>query len=393
MPRVSVNWNDSNSRLFRLYVFAFLIGLFSACQIGGDLEQGTIHPTPENIPEATHPDLTIDLTDPSAWEIKPPLVDTTLFSTIDYGGEDGPFEQLLSVAQDLARGGDSTLLILDADPRRDAASGAATVHVVSTDGTLMSKFGSRGEGPGEFLYPNRLLIRDAGNQVYVLGRELHMEVYNRQSRSQYEFARQVQVPFTVADACIMNDFMYALKYDASTAAVIQKLSLDGEVVASFGTPYQSENPFVVEMLSGSGDIVCNETHDLLGFAPHNIPAFKVFTSTGQLLWRLTIRGLKPLLEYEYDVDEEFGPNMIFRQADPEESGHGEISPGLAFGNGDFYLDVNIRTGIDESRSLIFQVNSETGSWTHVADGFLATIVEDNLMAFRSSDHGVRIMTR
>ena len=374
-----------------------LVGVFSACQIGGGIKRGTIHPTAENIPEATHPDLTIDLTDPSAWEEKPPLVDTSLFASVDYGGEDGPFEQLLSWARDVAYDGDSTIFVLDADPRRDAPSSTAKVHVVRTDGTLLSTFGRRGEGPGEFRNAEHLLIRDAGNQVLVLGSESHIEVYNRQAPGQFQFARQIRIPFGVTDACIMNDFLYVLRYDADSGTVIQKLSLEGEVVASFGVPYQSENLVVVQSLSNRGDLVCNESHDLLGYVPRLIPAFVVFTSTGQLHWRLTIRGIKPTHIVEEGIADKGGASVRYIRADREESGRGRIFPIVALGNGDFYIRTIVRTGIDSSRSLIFRLNAQSGQWAHVADGFLTGIMEDNFIAyiFMGQDGAtqLRILTR
>lgn len=338
----------------------------------------TLHPTPENIPDATDPSLIIDLTNPEEWEEKPIFPDTTGFTTALYGRDDGEEHEILVWVQHLAYDGQGTLFILDADWRRDRGSNIKTVYMVDRDGQFLGSLGTHGEGPGEFTNPRRLLVAEQGNALFVVGRERHIDVFRRNESGSFSFSERVNMPTGAIDACTMRDHLYYLRYDAESSHIIHKYSLHGDYVTGFGDAYQSANLDVVENLSDRGSLVCNEQQGVLGYEHDFLPVVIGYDEAGKMLWRIRVDGIKSTTDVTETVGPGGGTVMGFSGENQFERGRGRLS--LARVNGDeyFYLTVRVNLGNRQSRVPIFRVDAQTGAWQHIGHGFPPTIAEKDL---------------
>ncbi len=92
--------------------------------------------------------------------------------TAIFGREDGELYELLGLIQDIASDGHGSIFVLD------AASRVKTVHVIDTEAQYLGRFGSAGEGPGEFMHPSHILVDDGGDRILIAGRaEREVDVF------------------------------------------------------------------------------------------------------------------------------------------------------------------------------------------------------------------------
>ena len=340
--------------------------------------QNTTHPTRENIPDASDPSLVIDLSDLDEWADEPLFPDTTGFKTAVYGREDGEVHELLLYVQDIVHDGRGTLLILDADPRSRRTTNVRTIYMVDRDGQYLGSIGSFGEGPGEFMHPRKLLIAEEGNTLLVLGEERHIEVFRRDDSGSFSYAARINMPTAVSEVCMMRNHIYYLRYGVESGHVIHKYTLTGQKVGSFGDAYKSRREFAVEMLSGRGSIVCNEDQGVVGYVAEFIPALTGFDEDGNVLWRIKVDGIKPLVVVQERRDPE-GPWMTYSSAASRtEKGRGRLTPAVANNDEYIYLTVIVSLGNEEFRSLIFSVEAATGAWKHLGRGSIPTVAEPDL---------------
>ncbi len=371
--------------------------LIVKCQSGSSVNQGTIHPTAENIPEATDPSLVIDLSDLEAWEDGPLFADTVGYATTMFGRDDGEDYELLAWVQDIAFDGKGTIFVLDADPRSNASSNVKVVHMVDVTGQYLGSLGQPGEGPGEFMHVDHLILADDGHLLMVAGRERHIDTFRRGNSGEFEFERRIVTQTVAEDGCAIGDHFYLLAYDAESGHVIHKYALDGEYIFGFGERYESTNPFVVEILSGRGQLVCNQTRGIIGYLPQFVPVLMAYGEDGELDWNLRVEGIKPSTEVLETVSDDGAPSIRYSGALQSEAGRGSLRAAIVRGDGNFYLVVFVATGEDNRRSLVFRVDAQTGAWDHVGRGSIPSVLEEGLMVHMPSPGAdqlqVRIRTR
>ena len=355
--------------------------------------QSKIHPTPENIPDATDESLVIDLSSPDQWEEGPMLPDTTGFETNLYGRDDGEEHELLVFVQDVAHDGHGTIFILDADPRSNRSTNLRKVYMVDKEGQYLGSLGSEGEGPGEFMHPRKLIVAEQGNALLVLGEERHIDVFRRNDSGSFSYSERIGMPTAVSEACMMRNHLYYLRYDADSGNVIHKYTLDGQHITGFGDPYKSSNRYTVRQLSGRGHIVCNQQQGVLGYVRSFVPVLTGFDENGVLLWRIKVDGINPMTEVEEYVAPNGAPGMRYNYAGRFEEGRGQLLPSVAFGDDNLYLTVVVSIGNEQFRSLLFQVDARTGVWQHVGRGMMPTVAEEDLLVRTPSNSAEVIQLR
>ncbi len=357
-----------------------LLCLPSAVQsAAGQVNRSTVHPTSENIPEATDPSLVIDLSDIDRWPEGPFVPDTTGMETAIFGREDGEEYELLIRVQDIATDGQGNIFVLDADITAMPTSDSKTVHVIDTGAQYLTNFGSSGEGPGEFMYPARVLVTESGERILVAGRDREVEVFERTGQGGYRYLRSWKTRVSAHDACILRDHIYLLAYDPASGHVIHKYSLDGEYVHGFGEPYASTNAYVVSLLSTEGSLSCIAQHGVIGHIRDNIPVLAAYSEDGAPLWRVRAEGIKPEATISVDVNSDGEFQIAFLTPYPPKKGSGQLTVSQAYGDGHFYLGVRKSLGDEDRRDLVFRVDALSGAWTHLGHGTMPRITEDDLI--------------
>lgn len=380
-------------RLFPVASGLLVSILLIQCRSESRVNKGTLHPTPENIPEATDPGLVVDLKNLDEWEEKPLFADTTGFAATVFGRDDGEEYEMLSFVRDIVFDGKGAVFILDADPRSRAMSSVRVVHMVDTRGQYLGSIGQPGEGPGEFMHVDHLLLAEEGNLLLVAGRERHIDVFRRGNTGEFEFERRIETRTSADDACAMGDHFYLLAYDPDNGGVIHKYALNGEYADSFGDAYISSNPRIVSALSRSGQLACNAEFGVVGFIRDSVPVLTAFGEDGELLWRMRVEGIKSVTEILETVSDEGRPSIRYSTANQLQAGRGSIRVTLARSDGFFYVTAFVSVGEGQRRSLVFRVDALTGAWDHVGRGPIPAVVEEGLIVRRPSYGAEQVQVR
>lgn len=350
----------------------------TAHNVVAQVNRGTHHPTRENIPEATDPSLVIDISDDDGWPVGPHVPDTSGMKTAVFGREDGEIYELLSWVRDIASDGHGSIFVLDADPRSNASSSLKIVHIIDSQARYLGSFGSAGEGPGEFLHPDHILVDEKGERVLIAGREREIDLFERVDKGTYRDVKSWDTKGGVDDACIMRDHVYLLYYDAESGHIIHKYTVDGEYVAGFGEPYKSTNPMVVQIFSGSGSLSCIAQPGVVGYIGEFIPVLMAYSEDGALLWRLKVEGIKSPVEVLETVSDG-RPSIRYNSSKQNEKGRGHITASGAYGDGNFYVNVTKSLGDEERREYVFRVDALSGAYTHIGHGSVQHVTEHDLI--------------
>lgn len=365
--------------LLKLCLICLLCLPLAARSAIGQVNRGMVHPAPENIPEATDPSLVIDLSDIDRWPEGPFVPDTTGMETAFFGREDGEEYELLVRVQDIATDGQGNIFVLDADITAQPTSDSKTVHVIDTGAQYLSSFGSSGAGPGEFMYPARVLVEEGVERILVAGSDREVDVFERKEQEAYRYFRSWKTRVSAHDACILRNHIYLLGYDPVSGHVIHKYSLDGEYVHGFGEPYASTNAYVVSLLSTEGTLSCVAQHGVIGHIRNNIPVLAAYDEDGALLWRVRVEGIKPEATISVNVNSDGELQVSFLTPYPPKKGSGQLTVSQAYGDGHFYLGVRKALGDEDQRDLVFRVDALSGAWTHIGHGIMPRITEDDLI--------------
>ena len=377
---------DLNTAWSMLCLLCLLCQPLGAWDAAGQVNQGTQHPTPENIPDATDPSLIIDVSDNDQWEEGPHVPDTTGMKTAIFGREDGELYELLARVRDIATDGHGSIFILDADSRRDAASRVKTVLVIDTEGRYLGSIGSVGEGPGEFMAPSYILVDGDGERVLIVGRSYEIDVFERLDKGVYRYAKSWDTPFWADDACVMRSHVYLLGYDPENGRIVHKYTVDGKYVTGFGEPYKSTNSMIVERLSSGGSLSCIALHNVVGHIRDNIPVVTAYSEHGDLLWHLKVEGIKPASGV-LEIITEGRPAISYTVADALERGRGELTLSEAYSDGNFYLGVSRSLGDEVRRNFVFKVDALSGAYTHIGHGSFGYVTEKDLIVRVRQERG------
>ena len=328
--------------LVLLNVGAFLsVSEVLACSV-----QKRVHPTSDNIPTITDPDFIL----------KPPgdILDrgTNFYSslaltdTFMIGVAEGERYEMLGRVADIEVDADGRMFVVDRE--------LGEVLFYSSDGSYLGFFGGQGEGPGEFNQPRELALSESGRKAVVFSKG-RIQVFERQENGQFLFRNSFP---SIGDyGCVMNDHIYVLRYYAGRPGNIQKLTMEGEWVASFGYTYQSKNEFVKKSLTSGlgGRLACSERHGIVGMILKRIPVLHGYSEDGELLWRVKFEDIKPSPVEETDG----GRSLVYKRN----------SKGDAFGtnlfvdeDGEYFnLTYIVNAGPGKSTpSHYYRVNAKTG---------------------------------
>ena len=242
-----------------------------------------LHPTSDNIPTITDPDFIL----------RPPgnilergedfYSSLAITDTVIIGVAEGERYEMLGDIWDIEIDADGRIFILD--------RALEEVLIYDSDGSYLGGFGGSGSGPGEFTKPGDLALSDSGRIAVVIGKGIH--VFERQKNGQFIYRNSF--PSIGTYGCVMNDHIYVVKYYPDRPGSIQKLTMEGEWVASFGYTYKSKNKFIASQISGGlgGRLACSERHGVIGLMLVRIPVLHGYSEDGELLWRVKFDGIRP----------------------------------------------------------------------------------------------------
>ena len=266
-----------------VFVLVTLVQFWGLAEILAYSAQERMHPTSDNIPTITDPDFILKPTG-NILEIGSDFYSSlALTDTVIIGVAEGERHEMLGKVADIEIDADGRRFVLD--------SGLHEVLVYDSDGSYLGFFGGEGSGPGEFTEPGDLALSDSGRIAVVIGSRI--QVFERQESGQFFYRNSF--PSIGTYGCVMNDHVYVLKYYPDRPGSIQKLTLEGKWVASFGYTYKSKSEFITSLISGGlgGRLACSEQHGVIGLMLLRIPVLHGYSEDGELLWRVKIEDVKP----------------------------------------------------------------------------------------------------
>lgn len=344
-------------RLHIVLLLLALVTIVTACRNDdgiSTISPGTVHPTANNIPPVT--DLRFVLYEEGGERgVEQMFIDFIELESQTIGIREGDKLEMFGFVQDLVTDDNGTLYVLD--------SRYNEVRVYNHSHFLIGRFGSAGVGPEEFAYPRSLAITEGGARIIVLDRYGWVKVFSRQD-STFRFESSFSVVIDPWDMCAMNGHVYIRAYSAELGAIIHKYSHNGDLVASFGQPYDSPNPFVRQSLSGKGQLVCSEKHRIVGSIRRNVPLLTGYSEAGEIVWRVKFGDFKSAQVIEKQK-EDGRPSILFKVP---VSGESVFSTAFSDASGDFFVQyVTINDSTDEvpTKRHLFKVQAQTGEGTYL----------------------------
>ncbi len=153
------------------------------------------------------------------------------------------------------------------------------VSLYSADGQLLSRFGRRGEGPGELSLAvdlawtpaEELLVLDRGNQK-VLALKLESDLL--------VLAREFNIRLSVgSDMCVMEDRIFVLGNHEGN--LVHEIGPDGTLLQSFGQ--RSDGDAFKAALTAMGRMACSITKQAIAAVPATLGELRIFSADGTLL--------------------------------------------------------------------------------------------------------------
>lgn len=272
------------------------------------------------------------------------------------GEEDGAEEYLL---------GRIDGVLIDRSGNIIVADGLAhNVRVYDRNGVHLSTIGGKGDGPGEFRRPSRLAL-DELDRLYVVDRLVRVQRFQRVNGS-FEYLDSFRMEMKIEDLCVMGGNLYVQGFRVSGYGntVLQKLTLTGEHIASFGDVYRSPNRRMIEHMT-RGRIACDENVGSVLYMPRQVPAeVRAYTLDGDIRWITTFPEIEQLL---IELTE-----RGIRQTVPETGFHVgasfEVVPGGVLIIQLGFITLGSRAAGDEfARLETYMLDVATGAGTYVAD--------------------------
>ena len=321
--------------------------------VGHSLEQfwqsRIVHPTSENIPDDLDPEFILEPTlDPTrvALDI---LTNVIITDTVDIGVSEGADYEMLGDIVDIVHDSDGRLYLLDAS--------TGTVRIFHSDGSYAGSFGRARRGPGELDLAETLSVSDSGTIAAVVTRRGVTVVFKRTERGDFIYRNSIDHSGIVPDdGCIMNGHLYLVGYKSGTGGNIHKLSLDGDLISTFGSLYKSRNAFVESSLTMRGRIACMERSGIIGAVKEQVPALTGYSEDGTVLWTVRFGGIKPALV------EERGKSLSFSPPEIGESWiYGLFSDVAGNFNAVYYVSASEQ---QQPPFHVFRINAEDGIGTY-----------------------------
>lgn len=166
------------------------------------------------------------------------------------------------------------------------------VLIFDRTGTLQSRFGREGEGPGEFKGATAIAV-GSGDEIAVADLGGRVQFFEARADGRYALTRTIRPARSVRSMCFLGDRLVVsgpVLGDGHTIAVLR--SSNGEVVASFGEVYRSPNPLVNAIVS-EGRVACDTAEQRVFFATKGlIGEIRAYSTEGRMLWRTTLTGFR-----------------------------------------------------------------------------------------------------
>jgi hypothetical protein len=269
----------------RLIIILFIISVVHiSCNNNVGNELNTTHPTSSNLLPYSDAFSILNIDNDELNQDYESLVNLIKYADTLYSVEtqDSNFNRVIGMIDDLATTSSGEMFVLD--------SRQFTVHQFDSTGELKGTIGRQGSGPGEFMNPQKIMVYS--DSLLLVSDATKIEIFNISSEPQY--VETVNLKHGVSSICSIGDTLYTfsnvflhryINDENDKIDLIHAYNISSfEHLYSFGRPYQSNYPDIVQRLS-AGNMVCNEESGTVSFLYQFIPLLKAYSAKdGELEW-------------------------------------------------------------------------------------------------------------
>lgn len=166
-------------------------------------------------------------------------------------------------------------------------------RVFTDTGELQGDYGRPGLGPGEYLYPERIAVRDPAD-LLVFDRDGRVSIYQWSGAVLY-YQMSINTRVEIWDACVADTLMVIHGRMPANNDLLHIYSAEGVYLSSFGEVYDTDNAIVRFQLA-QGRIACAD--DLVLFAPSSLPDLRAYSVGGSVKWRIDIENFNTIDIFE-----------------------------------------------------------------------------------------------
>lgn len=257
-------------------------------------EQRVVHPIPELIPRF---DEAHDFVSPSgdlegdenAQAITQALLSLTELFTL--GVLQGAQYEQLGPILDIQEGPASNIYVLDGQYNE--------VKVYSSEGNFLYAV----EGPSEeepldvhrrgsssrVFFPASLEV-DSSGRIFFADRVEGIKIFERAGET-HQLSTILSPSLEIHEVCVKKDVLHVHGFSPSNSHAINRLSLSGNTLNSFGAIYSSSSPLVYRVL-GMGQIACMDSS--IVYAPNFLPVIYSYSLKGDVRWVIRIPDFETL---------------------------------------------------------------------------------------------------
>lgn len=197
----------------------------------------------------------------------------------------GAFELVAVLGDDDAFGSIDDVVVLDAGRVAVLDRMNGRVSFYEPGGRLLSRYGRKGEGPGEFQDARALARTPAGEVLVVDHGSPRISVLGVVSDS-LALERDFGLPFAAWDMCVLRDRRFLLGQEEGE--LIHEVGADGEVERSFGG--RADRDVLWAAISRVGSLACSPAGDRIATVPMTLRDARLFSADGAVLLEDTIPG-------------------------------------------------------------------------------------------------------
>lgn len=190
------------------------------------------------------------------------------------GTADGPPATVFGRIADIALDGTGDFYVLD--------SQYSEVRRFGSNGIFKSSFAKGGDGPNELRNP--VTLDFVNDDLLVVGTGRGVKIFER-ADSTFELSRSVlagPIP-PPEDLCVLGSEIFVRSWRSEDETIIHVLDLEGNLLRSFGSGYQSGGQILRRQLS-AGPIACVDDPPTVIAAYDGLPVVRGYAPDGRLRW-------------------------------------------------------------------------------------------------------------